>query len=130
MLHLGASLPNLSFAADAHYHHLEDDILIGGKLAYRERMIDLPKVPQPSASRSTGKNTGNTPSCFARSAAIPTIAILGDLIGSRRSRRRATRIPPYSGHVDAMGRGLAMATVALKLLVYVYGRRPVVRVSI
>src|SRR5262245_65218809 len=26
MLHLGAVIPNLSFAADAHYHHLTDDI--------------------------------------------------------------------------------------------------------
>jgi glucarate dehydratase len=30
MLHLGAVLPNLSFAADAHYHHLRDDIIVGG----------------------------------------------------------------------------------------------------
>src|SRR5205809_4734820 len=27
LLHLGAVLPNLSFAADAHYHHLADDII-------------------------------------------------------------------------------------------------------
>jgi glucarate dehydratase len=26
MLHLGAALPNLNFAADAHYHHLTGDI--------------------------------------------------------------------------------------------------------
>ena len=31
MLHLGAVIPNLSFAADAHYHHLTDDIIEGGK---------------------------------------------------------------------------------------------------
>ena len=30
MLHLGAVLPNLTFAADAHYHHLKDDIIKGG----------------------------------------------------------------------------------------------------
>src|SRR6201999_4344666 len=30
MLHLGAVIPNLSFAADAHYHHLTDDIIEGG----------------------------------------------------------------------------------------------------
>lgn len=35
MLHLGAVLPNLSFAADAHYHHLVDDI-IGGKVVFTE----------------------------------------------------------------------------------------------
>jgi glucarate dehydratase len=34
MLHLGAVVPNLAFKADAHYHHLTDDIIIGGPLAY------------------------------------------------------------------------------------------------
>jgi len=27
MLHLGALLPQLTFAADAHYHHLADDVI-------------------------------------------------------------------------------------------------------
>ena len=45
MLHLGASLPNLSFAADAHYHHLTDDIIKDGKLAYRNGKIALPDGP-------------------------------------------------------------------------------------
>ena len=27
MLHLGAVIPNLTFGADAHYHHLTDDII-------------------------------------------------------------------------------------------------------
>jgi len=45
MLHLGAVLPNLRFAADAHYHHLSDDILVGGKLAYRDGSIDVPTGP-------------------------------------------------------------------------------------
>ncbi|MET2828292.1 enolase C-terminal domain-like protein [Mesorhizobium shangrilense] len=45
MLHLGAALPNLSFAADAHYHHLTDDIIVGGKMTYRDGMIDVPKGP-------------------------------------------------------------------------------------
>ena len=35
MLHLGAVIPNLSFAADAHYHHLTDDIIEGGRIATR-----------------------------------------------------------------------------------------------
>lgn len=43
MLHLGASIPNLSFAADAHYHHLQDDILKGGKLEYVNGCIKLPE---------------------------------------------------------------------------------------
>jgi glucarate dehydratase len=42
MLHLGAALPNLAFAADAHYHHLVDDVIVGGKFAYRDGMIDVP----------------------------------------------------------------------------------------
>lgn len=45
MLHLGAVLPNLSFAADAHYHHLSDDIIAGGKLAYENGTIAVPTGP-------------------------------------------------------------------------------------
>ncbi|WP_421724682.1 enolase C-terminal domain-like protein [Bauldia sp.] len=45
MLHLGASLANLSFAADAHYHHLTDDIIVGGKLTYHNGAIALPAGP-------------------------------------------------------------------------------------
>ncbi len=45
MLHLGAALPNLSFAADAHYHHLSDDVIAGGKLAYEDGCIALPEGP-------------------------------------------------------------------------------------
>jgi glucarate dehydratase len=42
MLHLGAVIPNLSFAADAHYHHLTDDIIEGGKLKYDNGAIAVP----------------------------------------------------------------------------------------
>jgi glucarate dehydratase len=45
MLHLGAALPNLNFAADAHYHHLVDDIIVGGKMTYRGGRIAVPKGP-------------------------------------------------------------------------------------
>jgi glucarate dehydratase len=45
MLHLGAVLPNLSFAADAHYHHLADDIIVGGKLKYEQGAISVPNGP-------------------------------------------------------------------------------------
>jgi glucarate dehydratase len=45
MLHLGAVLPNLSFAADAHYHHLTDDIIEGGKLRYDNGAIAVPTTP-------------------------------------------------------------------------------------
>ncbi len=45
MLHLGAALPNLRFAADAHYHHLTDDIIEGGLLRYHNGAIALPEGP-------------------------------------------------------------------------------------
>ncbi|TCC54635.1 mandelate racemase [Kribbella pittospori] len=45
MLHLGAVVPNLAFAADAHYHHLRDDIIVGGKLSYDGGTIAVPEAP-------------------------------------------------------------------------------------
>lgn len=45
MLHLAASLSNLGFAADAHYHHLSDDIIKGGKLKYEDGAIRVPGGP-------------------------------------------------------------------------------------
>jgi len=45
MLHLGAVIPNLSFAADAHYHELVDDIIEGGKFAYQRGAIAVPTAP-------------------------------------------------------------------------------------
>ena len=45
MLHLGAVIPNLSFAADAHYHHLTDDIIVGGKFQYEDGAIAVPNGP-------------------------------------------------------------------------------------
>lgn len=45
MLHLGAVLPNLTYAADAHYHQLRDDVIEGGKLAYSGGAIAVPSGP-------------------------------------------------------------------------------------
>jgi glucarate dehydratase len=45
MLHLGAVVPNLSFAADAHYHHLTDDVVVGGRLRYEAGAIAVPTGP-------------------------------------------------------------------------------------
>ena len=45
MLHLGAVIPNLSFAADAHYHHLTDDIIEGGLMRYEGGAIRVPDGP-------------------------------------------------------------------------------------
>jgi glucarate dehydratase len=45
MLHLGAVLPNLTYAADAHYHQLRDDVIEGGKLPYSGGAIAVPSGP-------------------------------------------------------------------------------------
>ena len=45
MLHLGAVIPNLTFAADAHYHHLMDDVIEGGKLQYCHGAMPVPTGP-------------------------------------------------------------------------------------
>jgi len=45
MLHLGAVIPNLSFAADAHYHHLTDDVIEGGLMQYEDGAIRVPEGP-------------------------------------------------------------------------------------
>jgi len=45
MLHLGAVIPNLSFAADAHYHHLTDDVILGGPMRYEHGSIAVPQAP-------------------------------------------------------------------------------------
>ncbi len=45
MLQLGAVIPNLSFAADAHYHHLTDDIIEGGLMPYENGSIAVPTAP-------------------------------------------------------------------------------------
>ena len=45
MLHLGAVLPNLTFAADAHYPHLLDALIVGGKFKYENGAIGVPDRP-------------------------------------------------------------------------------------
>jgi len=45
MLHLAAVIPNLSFAVDAHYHQLTDDIIQGGKMKYEGGTIAVPAGP-------------------------------------------------------------------------------------
>lgn len=45
MLHLGGVLPNLAFSADAHYHHLTDDVILGGKMRYVGGKIAVPAGP-------------------------------------------------------------------------------------
>ncbi|HET9046966.1 MAG TPA: enolase C-terminal domain-like protein [Casimicrobiaceae bacterium] len=45
MLHLGAVVPNLGYAADAHYHHLVDDVIAGGPMRYENGAIAVPDAP-------------------------------------------------------------------------------------
>ena len=55
MLHLGAVVPNLSFAADAHYHHVVDDIIEGGKFEYVDGAIRVPDGPGLGVRLDRGK---------------------------------------------------------------------------
>jgi len=45
MLHLGAVLPNMPFAIDAHYHQLTDDVIVGDKMEYKNGKIEVPNRP-------------------------------------------------------------------------------------
>lgn len=45
MLHLGAVVPNLAFKADAHYHHLVDDVIAGGLMPCVNGEIAVPSGP-------------------------------------------------------------------------------------
>ncbi|MBO2450336.1 mandelate racemase [Actinomadura barringtoniae] len=45
MLHLGAVLPNLTYSADAHYHHLAGDVIEGGPFRYVDGRIQVPTGP-------------------------------------------------------------------------------------
>lgn len=45
MLHTAATLPNLSYDVDAHYHHLLDDVIAGGKMSYHDGAIAVPAGP-------------------------------------------------------------------------------------
>jgi glucarate dehydratase len=45
MLHVSATLPNLTHAIDSHYHHLLDDILQGERLKYRQGCMAVPQGP-------------------------------------------------------------------------------------
>ena len=70
MLHLGAVLPNLTFAADAHYHHLVDDVIEGGKMQYSDGTIAVPDGPGLGVELDPRQAARNTPSSTTSSAAI------------------------------------------------------------
>jgi len=45
MLHVAATMPNLVHAIDSHYHHLTDDILVGGMLQYKDGCMSPTEQP-------------------------------------------------------------------------------------
>lgn len=45
MIHTASTIPRMTFAGDAHYHYLKDDIIVGGKMKYVDGAIAVPKGP-------------------------------------------------------------------------------------
>jgi len=81
MLHMSSVLPNLSYAADAHYHHLVDDVIVGGKLAYRDGAIAVPAGPGLGVELDREK-LGLYSELFKSMGDINMTAILSGRVGS------------------------------------------------
>jgi glucarate dehydratase len=45
MLHTASAIPQMTFAGDAHYHYLADDIIVGGLMKYEDGCIKVPTGP-------------------------------------------------------------------------------------
>lgn len=45
MLHTASTIPTMTFAGDAHYHYLTDDIIKGGLMKYENGYIKVPEGP-------------------------------------------------------------------------------------
>ena len=45
MIHTASTIPTMTMEGDAHYHYLEDDIIVGGKLPYLDGAIQVPEGP-------------------------------------------------------------------------------------
>lgn len=45
MLHTASTIPTMTFASDAHYHYLTDDVIVGGILKYTNGYIKVPQGP-------------------------------------------------------------------------------------
>ena len=45
MIHTAATIPEMHFAGDAHYHYLTDDIIQGGLMKYEDGCIQVPTGP-------------------------------------------------------------------------------------
>src|SRR5665811_1321557 len=94
-LHLGAVLPSLPFAADAHYHHLVDDVIEGGKLPYRHGTIAVPQGPGLGVRLDRERPPG-TPGCTRSWATIRTTRTPAGPAGTPGCPTRSgrTRTPP------------------------------------
>ena len=103
MLHLGAVVPNLGYAADAHYHHLVDDVIVGGPMRYENGAIRVPDAPGPRRQARPREARAATTSSSASSAAIRTTAIPAGRAGSRTCRTATGRTRPMRC-VPALGR--------------------------
>ena len=92
MLHLGAVVPNLGFAADAHYHHLVDDVIEGGLLPYKKGKIAVPDGPGLGVKLDREK-VRQYWSSIRSSAAMPTTGIPAGQTGMPSSPTSAGPIP-------------------------------------
>lgn len=45
MIHTASTIPSMTFAGDAHYHYLMDDIISGGLMKYENGCIKVPEGP-------------------------------------------------------------------------------------
>ncbi|WP_338872757.1 enolase C-terminal domain-like protein [Spirosoma sp. SC4-14] len=45
MVHLGAALPNLTYALDTHYPWQSDEVIVGGRLVFDEGAVAVPQGP-------------------------------------------------------------------------------------
>ena len=43
MLHTASTIPEMTYAGDAHYHYLSDDIIDGGLMQYQNGCIQVPQ---------------------------------------------------------------------------------------
>ena len=67
MLHTAATIPEMTFAGDAHYHYLTDDIIEGGLMKYETARSACRPAPA-SASRSTRRRWRSTSATTRRRA--------------------------------------------------------------
>jgi glucarate dehydratase len=45
MTHVAAAIPNLSYACDTHYPWQDDDIVVGGRIAFKEGAVKVTSTP-------------------------------------------------------------------------------------